>query len=98
MGIIESLMQKRAATKETLLKLIKAVSFVFYIAGLLSFIFGFARMKYMNPLLPEDMGIQISLLLLWFVVLILIGLSLEFIGKFIFIEDMINKLKDRPEN
>lgn len=93
MGLIETLFQKRVMNEKTIAKLAKIASVVFYIAGILSFIIGFIRMKNIDVLSPQDMQIHFAILMLGMIVLVLIGGLLELKSDIMKLESEVRDLK-----
>ncbi|MFC1495442.1 hypothetical protein ACFL6W_09185, partial [Thermodesulfobacteriota bacterium] len=93
MGFIETLFQKRVVKEKTIAKLAKIASVVFYIAGLISFVVGFIRMKNIDVLSPQDMQIHFAILMLGMIVLVLIGGLLELKSDIMKLEDEVTDLK-----
>ena len=93
MGLIETLFQKRVMKEKTMAKLAKIASVVFYIAGILSFVIGFIRMKNIDVLSSQDIQIHFAILILGMIVLVLIGGLLELKSDIMKLESEVKDLK-----
>ena len=93
MGLIETLFQKRVMKEKTIAKLAKIASVVFYIAGILSFIIGFIKMKNIDVLSSQDIQIHFAILILGMIVLVLIGGLLELKSDIMKLENEVKDLK-----
>jgi hypothetical protein len=95
MGLIETLFQKRVMKEKTIAKLAKIASVVFYIAGILSFIIGFIRMKNIDVSSSQDIQIHFAILILGMIVLVLIGGLLELKSNIMTLEGEVEDLKEK---
>jgi len=95
MGLIETLFQKRVIKDKTMARLIKIGSVIFYIAGVISFVRGFIRMKNIDVLSPQEMQIHVAILFLSMIVLVLIGGLLELKSDIMTLEEEVKDLKSK---
>jgi len=95
MGFIKTFLLKSIGTEKTESKVYKILNILFSIAALFIFIFGFIRMKYMDAISLKGLGVYVSSVLLWVIVLALTGVFFYLYGEIITIKNEIKNLKDK---